>query len=486
MKHNSDSHPALAACAVVSHGLSEPALEVLWGTIENLNPLFAILAKSIEIISGQGSVWKKTFILSAPIDDQEWDRFVRYAKLVREYINRGDNIDGMSSGALMAKSRGEPLLPRLQQLTWNRPIKHSSSLPLFLSPGLHSLYLDLSNDFNIKRLRRGDDEQGPDYHKYAGGVALQAVLSRASHLQDLTVHDATSPFALDTIGMFRHLRILRLHLVLDLRSLSSCLKPLVSLEVLLVGMKNDAASAQLDNLPPSSAPLALEELRSLQVNGRPNFVVAFLDHIRSPVLQQLDLSTACDDAIWRRCMKITASRFSNTLLSFEAWLHDAPTDISIRNFRDLFAPLYALRTLQTLKIRELRRTECLITSEDISDIAKAWPDLRFLALPWSKPEGGPRPPTLPITALESIARTCLSLKTLVLPILDPSPLSNSELPSAVPYINNVTELQLRGGKWKRKARDNCTRYLTHIFPRLDRDMIWLDADYDAIFSWHRR
>ena len=66
MKHNSDSHPALAACAVVSHRLSEPALEVLWETMESLDPLFAILAKSVEIISGQGSPWKKTFVSAFP------------------------------------------------------------------------------------------------------------------------------------------------------------------------------------------------------------------------------------------------------------------------------------------------------------------------------------------------------------------------------------------------------------------------------------
>ena len=424
-------------------------------------------------------------ILSAAIHNGEWERFVRYAKLVREYINKGDNIDGMSSGALMAKTQGEPLLPRLQQLRWIRPIKHSSSLPLFLSPGLRSLYLDLSNEISIERLRRGDHEPRPDYGMYAGGVVLQAVLSRASHLQDLTVHDAASPFALKTISTFRHMRILKLHHVLDLRSLSSCLKPLASLEFLLVGMKSDAASDHLDNLPPDSAPLALEELRSLRVDGPPTFVVAFLDHVRSPVLQHLDLSTGCDDAIWRRCMKITASRYSNTLHSFEAWLHGTP-DTSIRNFRDLFAPLYALRALEKLDIKELRQTKCLITSEDISDIAKAWPDLRFLALPWSKPEGGLRPPAFPITALEVIARTCLSLKTLILPLPDPSPLKNSELPSSVQYVNNLTGMKLRGGKWKRKSQDRCVRYLTHIFPRLNRDLIWLDADYEALFSWRPR
>ncbi len=63
MGHNSDSRAALAACATVSHALSEPALEVLWGTMEGLNPLFAILTKSIEIIQGQEpGGWKKTFV----------------------------------------------------------------------------------------------------------------------------------------------------------------------------------------------------------------------------------------------------------------------------------------------------------------------------------------------------------------------------------------------------------------------------------------
>ncbi len=386
----------------------------------------------------------------------------------------------------MAKTNGEPLLPRLQRLTWIRPIKHSSSLPLFLCPNLRSFYMDLSNELTLERLRRGDDEPRPDYGKYAGGVALQAVLSRASHLQDLTVHDAASPFALNIISMFRHLRILNLHLVLDLQSLSSCLKPLARLESLMVGMEDNGANDQVDNLPPGSFPLPFEELRSLRVAGPPRFVAAFLDHVHSPVLTQLSLSAACDSAIWRHCMKITATHFSNTLLSFEAWLHDMPTDTSMRMFRDLFAPLYALRTLQTLIIKPLRQTGWLITADDIADIAKAWPDLRFLALPWSESKRGRHPPTLPITALESIARSCLSLKTLILPLPDHSPLGDSGLPSVVSYVNNVTELQLRGGKWKGKARDRCTRYLTHIFPRLQSEEIWLDADYEAIFSWHRR
>ncbi|KAI1792778.1 hypothetical protein LXA43DRAFT_315326 [Ganoderma leucocontextum] len=481
MKHNSDSRPALAACAAVSHAFSEPALEVLWGTMEGLDPLFAILTKAIKRITGQGSIWKKTFILSAPIDDQEWNRFVRYAKLVRVYINRGDNIDGMTSGALMARTQGESLLPRLQQLTWIRPVKHSASLPLFLSSNLRSLFMDLSNDLNIERLQRGDDEPRPDYGKYATGVALQTVLSQASHVQGLTVHDAASPLALETISTFRHLRSLTLHLVLDLQSLTSCLKALAGLESLMVGMKDDAASDQVDNLPPGSSPLPLEELRSLKVIGPPRFVVAFMDLVHSLVLQQLSLSIACDNAIWRRSAKIVASRFPNTLLSFEVWLHDNPTEVGIRMFRDLFPPLYALRKLQKLSIGRLKQTECIITSEDIDDVAKAWPDLRFLALPYSEPEGGPHPPTLPITALESIARNCRSLEILVLPLPHYSPLSSSELPSAASYDNNVIELQLRGGKWKRKVRDKCTRYLSRIFPRLDSGMIWLDADYDAFF-----
>ena len=53
-----------------------------------------------------------------------------------------------------------------------------------LSQSAH-IFIDLSNDIALERLRRGDREAGPGYSKHADGATLQTVLSRASYIQNL-------------------------------------------------------------------------------------------------------------------------------------------------------------------------------------------------------------------------------------------------------------------------------------------------------------
>ena len=62
MKHNCDARPALAACAAVFCAFSEPALEVLWETMEELNLLLMILTNSVGMIPGRGYTREKTFV----------------------------------------------------------------------------------------------------------------------------------------------------------------------------------------------------------------------------------------------------------------------------------------------------------------------------------------------------------------------------------------------------------------------------------------
>lgn len=62
MKYNCDARPALAACVAVSRAFSEPALEVLWEVMEELNLLLIILTNFIEMIPGRGYTWEKTFV----------------------------------------------------------------------------------------------------------------------------------------------------------------------------------------------------------------------------------------------------------------------------------------------------------------------------------------------------------------------------------------------------------------------------------------
>ena len=72
----------------------------------------------------------------------------------------------MTSCALMERTKAGPLLPRLRLLTWNVGHMSSASLPLFLSPTLRKISLELT------RVSFHSSRRGRESRRICNGIGL--------------------------------------------------------------------------------------------------------------------------------------------------------------------------------------------------------------------------------------------------------------------------------------------------------------------------
>ncbi|KAI0669395.1 hypothetical protein C8Q78DRAFT_977101 [Trametes maxima] len=128
----------LAMSARLCHAFAGPALDLLWRVLDDVKPLLSIIP----------SFMKEYGLFAEAVTDAEWERFQGYAGRVRE-LNALHNVDRHSEEphltwmVLMQRSRGLPLLPRLERLVISH---HRSPLLMMLGSTLTHLDINLSND----------------------------------------------------------------------------------------------------------------------------------------------------------------------------------------------------------------------------------------------------------------------------------------------------------------------------------------------------
>ncbi|OBZ65194.1 hypothetical protein A0H81_14849 [Grifola frondosa] len=139
-----DERRTLARSARVCRSFSEPALRVLWRTLDGLNPACRLLI-TLKIFNINQSRYRNTTeegfsaLLPSEIPQQAWARFQQYASYVRTV--RGVVEQSYSSIwiALASHIGNQPLFPCLQSITLGMCSSSCTKMLCFIAPSLDSL-----------------------------------------------------------------------------------------------------------------------------------------------------------------------------------------------------------------------------------------------------------------------------------------------------------------------------------------------------------
>ncbi|KAI0719806.1 hypothetical protein C8T65DRAFT_635215 [Cerioporus squamosus] len=474
MEQNADNAKTLASCARVSHAFSEPALEVLWRELVNLDRLLSILRKSVNrtqtTLDNLPDHPIKRYVISGPIDDNEWSRFQYYANLVRSYTTHSERMDGIFSATLLDKLEGKPLLPRLTSLHWAKQDEFSSAFLLFLSPMLRSVHIDFISFGGATPV--GSEPLPEDLTTAA---ALRLVHSRAPAVEGLEMQ-ACHMCSLDPVPGFVHLRSLKIIQSKDPRiweKIAGSLPALQELDVHMTTQSLDEDILRARRLPEAR----FGQLTRLGLMADPRMVPIVLELLHAPSLKHLHLQMVLKDHLCVRACEIAASRFAQSLRALVLELDDDYHNLAPRAFGALFSPLYALRDLDDVTLGMRFETDIVVTADDVARMTEAWPNLQHLKLPFTvEPEPEfESDPRMPVTALETFARRYPKLEGLVMPIPDPAPLADLDLAAVPAYPHRLSRLHLVSGEWPEDMVEKGLLYIKRLFPNAD---VWFDADLD--------
>ncbi|EIW53468.1 uncharacterized protein TRAVEDRAFT_74781 [Trametes versicolor FP-101664 SS1] len=467
MKQATDDQDTLVQCARVSHAFSEPALEMLWAEQRGLGRLLGLLPASFKKITSGGEEETAdpetaSFTLCGAILDDQWARLEYYARWIRVYINQEDSVDALSAAFIIQKLNGRTLFPRLKHLLWRRPCDTSFLLVIFLSPALRSVHLDFL-DRGKARFSNHHLRNDPAAAEYAYGAALQIIHSHAPMVDYIELCTSAFSCSVSYLRHFDKLLVLELRQVTDFASVVHACNSSPSLQTLHIHFARRSIDEPEEPAPGPFPEISSVTLRGLKFNGSPQMVIAAIDAVHSTNITHLKLTFDADEAIWKRCTALIASRFAATVRELKLTADYAPRDPDTvpYAFHAWFSPLYAFRRLRTLKISSRFLVPFAITPKDVRNMARAWPRLDALSIlvDQDDPDLG-----LPVTALEAFAKRSARLSTLIFPLPHHGSL-RERLKTPVPVFKNaVNHIEWYGGSWPSDVRKECTAYMKQLFP----------------------
>ncbi|KAH9919433.1 hypothetical protein B0H21DRAFT_225903 [Amylocystis lapponica] len=234
----------LASAARVCRDFSNPALDVLWASLDSFLPLLRLFhafeEKPFEssdqlITSGSGVANVRYYLPDDAVPDAaEWARFQQYAERVRSIkYSHGRGINPAVFMWLIGHNRGEPLLPRLQTLTWHSASPQNSELLDVLPPSLHHLELRIAPDAT-ERDDTGSIDSDPESSLMVdpSEQLVRNILAKTPLLQTLGIGSANLQ-ALAPIAEYPHIHKLVILGTPDLRALPtiSSVEGLVELHI---------------------------------------------------------------------------------------------------------------------------------------------------------------------------------------------------------------------------------------------------------------
>ena len=350
----------------------------------------------------------------------------------------------------------------------------SSSFLLFFSPMLRIFHIDFFNRAGVSSI--GTDPLPEDY---ATAAALRLIQARAPVIKQLHIQ-ACHPCALEPVPSFVHLRSLTVIGTKDPRifeMIANALPDLQDLSVYMVTQMRDEDILRAKRLPVAR----FRKLIDLCFGADPRMVPIVLNTIHAPSLEQLRLKMQLKDDICVRVCEIVAARFAQSIFAFVLELNDDDDNMHSRDFHALFSPLYAMRDLEEVSLMTHCYTDIVVTAEDISRIAEAWPNLSLLTLPCTLDEDDDdeeenTPLRMPVTALETLARRFPKLEEIIMPLPDPAPLADLDLATVPQGSNRLSLIRLLSGMWPQDVREKGRRYVERLFPTAE---FIFDEDFNA-------
>ncbi|TFK83239.1 hypothetical protein K466DRAFT_529217 [Polyporus arcularius HHB13444] len=415
----------LASAACVCRAFTEPALAVLWRSLDDVQPVFRVLPSFIRQESGLAYEW----LITEEVTPDQWARMQWYASRVRE-LHGLDAFKSMHSSvwAFLEGVRGNrPLLPNLRRLTAVLSIEDPSVLMRILSPSLHEVKLA----FAFTESLSSGEVTGVDAS--AVGSVIQVVPSRVPHLRDLSVRgclQSLSSSYLTSLHRFQQLRTLDMlwsSIAFDSKALN-IVSQMSSLTVLEVEISLQTTSDSTEELLLAGD---FSSLTQIHIGGSLADLVRFFAATRLKNLRELSLtlpSAPSEQAIHDSFVRITAEvspSLTNVNLYFTSrHISPSPSFSASRIFRSL------LRFSQLTEFNvefDCAQYPPIFDDDDAAAFAAAWPELSYFRF-WPSSLRLCRPT---ISGLVEFARHCPRLEDIHLPSLDVASLPP---PASIPAL----------------------------------------------------
>ncbi|KAI0672395.1 hypothetical protein C8Q78DRAFT_990844 [Trametes maxima] len=443
----------LARCARVSSALSEPALDILWSRMTGLSPLCQLLP--VLSNSARESTLDDGSIPCRSIKDEDWSRFMHYARRVRKlhYHCREDPSERLRQSTFAALVRraarvGAPLLPRLEELSWLQFSQDITHYLHFVSPSLRRIT-----------------------------VYVQVGVATVPDVEELCLEGIELPHSLESLQAFKRLRNLHLGSVTApvavILSYCSAMPNLSSLSADLTGSHppSDLYASHIGQARGKDGP-SLNALQILRVAGSPSSIEELFNGISSPTLHAASLAISThehDNDGGRRCVAHLSARFAASLhtvrVQYTRMADRTPTDA--RPFAQYARPLFLLRGLRECTLAIEDPAPVSMEDADVRAMAEAWPALVSLDVSAMQQSGTTG--TLPcVTALEAFAQHCPDLVSLRVPVRqDVVALDAWDNTCEIPHAHGLRSLWLSGVWFAREDSRRVMRWLRHIFTDVD-------------------
>ncbi|PIL32753.1 hypothetical protein GSI_04868 [Ganoderma sinense ZZ0214-1] len=399
----------LLSLAVSCRAFFDPALDMLWHSLDNIHPLLKLLPNYQCLDS--------IYYLEGDIPPEAWSRLKTYAARVRGItFSRKANIDAGVWWTILEQCQGIPLLPNLRKLhTIKLNAIHIFVLRAFASPSLRDVFLEFYEDL--------DGDRSPSSMAPIAGSALQEFSIKATEITRLCLYPDLTIGREDLMCLSRFTQLEELylndHLVLD-EDLLFMLNGLKNIRFLKIPI--------LLRGPPESTqvhlPYEFHNLTGLDLCGPPAHLARFIVASSMPRLNDLSIwfgphhSDGIETYLTSICRHIGPHTLAHFTAQLSSFVH-AP-QLLMR----LLEPLLPFAQLEEVVVRQADSLP--LRDEDLARISHAWPKLRMLRFDQSTTalEDPDRQPgstaRSTLAGLVDLARGCPHLTELCIPELDAS------------------------------------------------------------------
>ncbi|KDQ50480.1 hypothetical protein JAAARDRAFT_63100 [Jaapia argillacea MUCL 33604] len=401
----------IANIASSCRALSDPAIDVLWHTMDDLQPLLALIP-GVQIDRDPDEPFTY-FDIIEPIQPSAWQRFDTYAKRVRvlEYKRPGNVFFNLFAD--LGRYRPGPLLPNLRQLSWD----DEASCPIGSELGHILLSFPTSSLREVTIAARYIREDEHDLHAVqetdlAQAEFLPRLASGAPMLRCLALSGYMPNLLLGALPQFSSLTDLTLSdlggVLIDLSTFRalSCLSALSAFSVNLKGVPIEGFSGwtgfpclQFFTVDDASIPIAtaaISTISSVQINE------IWVNDTPPASIEEL------------RRFFATLRNFRHTLSTVSVTV-DALTSPNgcIYTLTAIIESLLEAHRMVLLQIISGLANAVLVTDECMDKMAVAWPRIKILTLYRRSSLPGPT-----VRGLAILAQKCPSLSNLRLDTID--------------------------------------------------------------------
>jgi len=396
------------------------------------------------------------YVLRGNVSAEDWARFDWYARRIRTFVYRRCSGPGLSViakhvyfriGQLRSSSTTTPLLPFLRHLHCPSTVRDgflNSGILLLLSPSLQTLHF----------------EKISPIEETLCGTMLDILISNGAQIEKIIL-DGKGLSGSDTLRMatrFEHLNWLELSGMRDAMSLE-----IVEAIGSLPGLTKLVLDVTGSRMEPLVHDIGLKVLNSLKIIAPVPFIQTLLSRIAATQLETFAaVVPSIPPADKKEFLTMVVDRWNDTLRRIELVHQYSSLDNTVEHLHiDALAPLIPLQKLTHLKLEGYTME---LTDENILSMARAWPEIDTLSLPFINPNR-PRPT---ISSLRFLADHCPNLRHLTIP------LNTGDLPlfvsTGVPHtpIHDLNTLTIASDDDFLDLGDlvHIARHVDYLFPKL--------------------